>query len=862
MSDFILRDYQEQCVSRVTAFLRRAREIGRVDTAFQEAAGERYHTDGLPQSLKGLPYVCLRVPTGGGKTVIAANLVRPIIEHWQQREFSPVLWLAPTGKIVEQTVNALRDREHPYREALDRAFDGRVTVTDLAGALYIRKPTLVETCAIIVTTFQALRVEDPEGRKVYRGNGELKHHFDGLTPEQREFLQADDEPDPTAPSLKNVLRIHRPLVVVDEAHNARTELMFETLRRFNPSCVIELTATPVPESNVLHSVSAAELKAADMIKLPIMLRARDKARDAVVQAIAKRKELAEIAAAQERGGAEYVRPIVLYQAESKGGEMTPEKLKALLVEELGIDPARVAICTGTTDELPTLPIQSRDNPIEHVITVQKLREGWDCPFAYILCSVANLSAKTAVEQLLGRVLRMPYARRRGHDDLNRAYCYATSADFQAAARSLEEAIVDSGFTRLEARRAIEVEDDGEIGLFAQRDEPIVQPVSARIEMRAVPEVARPHLQVIETDDGWQLSWTGGVMSDDVAAALASQFDDENDRQAVEVIRRRSRNQDASPAAMGRQIRVPGLAVREDDGQMVLLDDQPLEAEWDLCDFTHELGESEFRIVPPDQRLAEIDVNERGRVETRFLQDMDRQLLMFDRDGPRNAAELARWLDGQIIDRFILPAQKRVFLMRMVEHLLNDRGFAIEQLSRHRHYLKDAAANKINAHKLNAETRAYQHLIETAVGVDLEQTIDFGPVYPANQLYTGSHRFERHFYHDVAKMNREEVEVAKYIDSRPDVEYWVRNLEHPPYAFYLRLPTGRFFPDFVVQLIGERFLVVEHKGMMQDREAEQDKRRVGELWAAQAPDQLAFCWTTKDDYRAKIDAAVAGFRRRA
>ena len=43
----------------------------------------------------------------------------------------------------------------------------------------------------------------------------------------------------------------------------------------------------------------------------------------------------------------------------------------------------------------------RDCPIRYIVTVEKLREGWDCPFAYVLGSVGNVATETAVEQLLG-----------------------------------------------------------------------------------------------------------------------------------------------------------------------------------------------------------------------------------------------------------------------------------------------------------------------------------------------------------------------------------------------------------------------------------------------------------------------------
>ena len=74
-------------------------------------------------------------------------------------------------------------------------------------------------------------------------------------------------------SLANWLALHNPLIVVDEAHNTRTDKSFVALKRLNPSAILELTATPLPhQSNVLYHVSAQELQAENMIKLPITLR--------------------------------------------------------------------------------------------------------------------------------------------------------------------------------------------------------------------------------------------------------------------------------------------------------------------------------------------------------------------------------------------------------------------------------------------------------------------------------------------------------------------------------------------------------------------------------------------------------------
>ena len=857
-----LKDYQEDCVAAVTHYLKRVRELGDARLAFieDETRGEYLKVPGL----QGLPYVCLKVPTGGGKTAIAAFCVKPLLEVMGQRESGPVLWLAPTTKIVEQTVSALRDRSHPYRQELDRAFEGRVTISDIGAALYLRKETLEDECIVIVTTFGAVRREDPELLKAFRVNGELKHHFVGLTPDQRDalFATAEEGEDPTLPTLGNVLKMHRPVVVVDEAHNARTDLSFDTLRRFGPSCVLELTATPADDSNVLMAVSAARLKAEQMIKLPVMLRARKHARDAMASAVEKRKELAQLAAA-ERARHGYVRPVVLYQAQPAESEFNPEGVKHILIEELNIDKEKVAICTSAVDELPDEPVETEKNLIEHIITVQKLREGWDCPFAYVLCSVASLGSRTAVEQILGRVLRMPYAMERGTDELNRAYCYATSESFQEAATNLEAALVENcGFTSYEARRIVRRDPvlEEESGLFGEAPEPVAIAVAGPVDIASLPDGTNEHVQVQPRRDGAvMLTWTGGPMLDEQADALVSAVANEQDRFAVQRLKRRSWSEDDSPASLGVSFRIPAMAVKEDD-QWVLLDDQPLDSPWSLANCNHRLEPSEFNVATSDRKVGEFDVNSRGDVVSRFLDDLDRQIQLFERSGRDTPAKLAAWLGRHVREPAIAAADKHDFLLRMIECLINERGLPIAQLDRYRHQLKDAASAKVAAHRLHAEATEYQHLLSDDFGIDMSCRISFPPSYPADKLCESGFQWQRHYYSDVAFMDTEEIEVAKYIDGIPSVLHWVRNLDgphHADHAFWLRRPHGRFFPDFVAELIAEKFLVVEYKGtLLEDKESEQEKRRAGEIWEAGAPDELAFVWATKNNWREKIDEAVA------
>ena len=273
------------------------------------------------------------------------------------------------------------------------------------------------------------------------------------------------------PSLANLLCLRRPAIVVDEAHGARTDLSFEALARFNPACILELTATPTQPpkpnpSNVLYHVSAYELKAEHMIKLPIRLELRGQWREAIAAAVAKRNELQTLADAERALTGEYLRPIVLLQAQPKskhGATLTVAAVRAAL-HDLGVPDEQIAEETGEVREVKAWEEKHGQTlfdercPIRFIITVQALREGWDCPFAYVLCSVAELGTSTAVEQILGRVLRMPKATRKAHEDLNHAYAFVTSQRFGQVAATVEgltQALEANGFTRFEAQQEIE-----------------------------------------------------------------------------------------------------------------------------------------------------------------------------------------------------------------------------------------------------------------------------------------------------------------------------------------------------------------------------------------------------------------------
>jgi len=400
----------------------------------------------------------LRIPTGGNKTIVACHSIGVAARKLVQTESPVVLWLVPSNAILEQTIQALHDRNHPYRQAVETTI-GAVNVLDIEAALYVKRAQLDGEATIIVTTMQAFRVEETLGRRAYRDSGDLMDHFSGLPPQVIDSLEKGEGGN-IIHSLANVLRLRRPVVIVDEAHNSRTALSFEILARFNPSCIIEYTATPAKEehaSNVLYSASAADLKSAQMIKMPIRLDTRPEWKELLSDAIHCRNGLEKTAGMERQQTAEYIRPIMLIQAQPqrKGQEtLSVDVVKQCLITDHKIPEEQIAIATGATKELEGIDILKADVPIRYVITIAALREGWDCPFAYVLCNVAESRSPTAIEQILGRVMRLPKAAWKNHDELNMAYAFATSANFAEVAKTLTDALVQSGFERQEAKDLI------------------------------------------------------------------------------------------------------------------------------------------------------------------------------------------------------------------------------------------------------------------------------------------------------------------------------------------------------------------------------------------------------------------------
>ena len=496
MPTFSLKPYQDQALLALQKYLRAARLQG-ARTAFEAETGYGYN----PQPFGELPCVCLRIPTGGGKTLLAAHAVGLMWREWPSATPKPLaLWLVPSDTIRAQTLAALGTPGHPFREALAQACGNNVRVCDLEEVASL-SPQDFDTCpVIVVATMQSFRIEDTDQRNVYAFSEAFEPHFRGVPAQALRLLHelpnglvtAEEATSDKAGremlarfvgqprwSLANWLALRQPYLIVDEAHNTKTERSFEALKRLNPAMILELTATPVPKhTNVLFHVSAQQLQAADMIKMPIQLMEHTRGWQAAVLDAVQTQRLLEAEAQQEEAATgAYIRPIVLLQAQNSTEAVNVDVLRTHLLDELHIPEAQVKVATGTQRELDGLNLAARDCPVRYIITVQALREGWDCPFAYVLCSVQSIRSATAVEQLLGRILRMPYATRRTRPALNKAYAHVTEAQTGLAANALADRLIDGmGFDPLDMASMIAPQLPLEMG-EPRDDGPLFAPVA-------------------------------------------------------------------------------------------------------------------------------------------------------------------------------------------------------------------------------------------------------------------------------------------------------------------------------------------------------------------------------------------------
>jgi len=489
-----LKEYQQKALFQVKAYLEalgkwrdKSDQVVKVAgpeaaldfpfKAWEETAKTAYRSrkNGLGHPL---PNFCLKIPTGGGKTLLAVKAIDLINAVCRKRQTGLILWVVPTTQIYRQTLQGLRDRDHPYRQHLDVASGGRTLILEKTDRF--TPLDVAENLAVLMLMLPSANRQSKETLRVFKDNGGFSAFFpsEDKAVDHNELL--DQYPNLDAfghadgfygrqvkTSLGNTLRILSPVIILDEGHKAYSETAQGTLRGFNPSIIVELSATPTAASNVLVDIKGMELAREEMIKLDLHIinKATADWKVAMLAAKEKRDALEKKAREYEADSGRNIRPICLIQAERTGKEQRggrfihAEDVRDYLIKTCGIAEEQVAVKSSEKDDIEGIDLLARDCPIRYIITKQALQEGWDCAFAYVLAILTNPGSKNSLTQLIGRILRQPRARKTKVKDLDESYVVCFQQKAEGLLESVKEGFSEEGLGDLHGRIVSDIGDD-------------------------------------------------------------------------------------------------------------------------------------------------------------------------------------------------------------------------------------------------------------------------------------------------------------------------------------------------------------------------------------------------------------------
>ena len=843
-----LKSYQKEVLADLARYLELVVEQQSPAKAYRAFWNEKnvmVGPDGMPayvDTLSGVPHVCAKVPTGGGKTYIAASAVRTIFDAMPQRRARAVVWLVPSDAILTQTRTALQNPAHPYRQRLDVDFGSAVQVYSKEQALMgqnFTPATVAEQLSVFVLSYDSFRTSKKEGRKAYQENGSLAGFAKWMN--DPSVLLADT--DETA--LIQVIRFLNPVVIVDESHHASSHLSVEMLRNFNPSFVLDLTATPKEKSNIISFVDASQLKRANMVKLPVIVYNRKSQADVYADAIAIRAKLEAQARKEQETSGRYIRPIVLFQAQPRtsSDSTTYEKIKKTLMDG-GIPEQEIAIKTGDKDELKNVDLLSPECPVRYIITVNALKEGWDCPFAYVLATVANRSSAVDVEQILGRVLRLPYTRKNKSEVLNLSYVITSSADFHQTVRKVVAGLNSAGFSRHDCR----VQDVDVPALSA----PAAVPEQTSLDGQGEPDMpdvdgtalkARFEAAKREAD---RSANEDAAQSDPMLAqaleqnrAYEREIDQADDtaysRAPLEV--RDKMNQFRMNDAFAEEaaaLRFPQFTLEtlpslfSDSYETLAL--EHLEGNFSLRDKDAHI---DFATVSAEMARIDVDDSKDSTAKAWLLSSSDSAFFRewFNTQPSERRLSICKGIIKKKLSQMNCVNDKELgeYIDRVIGTLTENQLSELEQ-SPYPYVIKiqDKVKELLSQHRFHVFDRwLEQDKIVCRPNYALPAVISptaFTSMVPKS-LYTAEE-----------DMNEYEFKVVWQLASLDNVKWWHRNISRR--GFQINGPIHAY-PDLIVMLHSGRILMVETKGDHLDNDESKAKAKIGDQWAKLAGKQYKY-----------------------
>ena len=866
-----LKPYQQQVINDLDEFLEYLNTFQDSAKAFNQFwedkvgkyqanldgsySGMRPYKNNIP----GATHIAIKVPTAGGKTFIACNALHSIFKSFDVTRPKAVVWLVPWSNLLQQTAGHLSNPTHPYREKLNALFGNRVEVFEkeelLQGAGF--NPTSAkEQLNIFVFNFSSIRINSTkkDDRKVYEQNGALEQF--------RGFVDKDlviDDTDETA--LINVIRSLNPVVVVDESHNAESVLSVEMLNNLNPSVVLDLTATPKENSNIISFVNAMALKKEHMVKLPVIVYNHHKKEEVITSALHLQRQLELLAIEEEKVTGKYIRPIILFQAQSniKGKDNTTYIHIKEQLTKLRIPEEQIKIKVSGLDELKGINLMAKDCEVRYIITVNALKEGWDCPNAYILASLADKSSAVDVEQILGRVLRQPHVTKHQSPLLNLSFVLSASSKFQETLDNIVKALQDSGFSKEDYYAEEEPEVELTNNEVLQQELFGTSPVSSGNSEDGKVPVDEINIDEIDFDPNVELDSNQIGSTTDIVKQITQKGESEGKSFEQKAESYTEDNTDYLLREMGKQPKkyriedpfvdvVNDLAIPQfyrkvpaDELHDTIMfeelkqEEQLLNRNSLLKGFKLASKSTEINFDDTDTEVFQVDYNESKHTATKQKVSIRAKAILVD-------TILSKPKETQIKDITQLIVRKlgdmtpishediTKYVTRVFEDLHNDQ---IRDIINNEFLYISKIKAKVKELESEYAREQFQKLLDTN-NILVKPSFKF-----PNELtqISPSSAIDKSLYEAEASMNGFEQEVIMNIASLENVLFWHRNIEKRGFA--LNGFESNHYPDFIIFTRNGNLILIETKGDYLDNDESRAKNLLGKKWAEKAGDNFKY-----------------------
>lgn len=629
----------------------------------------------------------------------------------------------------------------------------------------------------------------------------------------------------------------------------------EMMKNLNPDFILDLTATPRNNSNIISFVDALALKNQHMVKLPVIVANRSSKTEVMEAALILRGQLEAMAQKEAAAGGKHIRPIVLFQAQPRTADdnTTFEKIRDKLIE-WKVPAEQIKIKTADINELKGVDLMSRDCQVRYIITVNALKEGWDCPNAYILASLADKTSAVDVEQILGRVLRMPHVQQHSHDLLNLSYVFTASNRFMDTLQSVVKGLNRAGFTDKDFR-AVEPPSPA----LAPDNNTPAQTLSL---FDAVPEVLgrddgldsvapapdwQTAAQLPEEDDAAAVTTTGAVslaatfveqikvqaQAENEAFEAKAQAAEEGVTPELENKMNRHRLKDLfREEAMN--LALPQFSIKVQNGGFFDTDQpfQLFEKEELLKDFRLSQGDATISFDDVETEVYRVDLEQLGdenytpkafklavNERTRFTA----YLLSLPEES--QIANLVTRLTELIGNMYpISDPEVKAYVRRIVTDMSADQvRDCIE---------RDVAYVRKIRQKIS--TLANAHALKTFVDLLDVDRIGIQPGFQLPESITPSANassIPKSLYVTEAAMGDFERRLINDIANLESVQWWHRNLSRGK-GFRINGFLNHY-PDFIVKTKAGKIIALETKGDDRDNSDSELKLKLGKLWESKA-----------------------------